>query len=392
MATPLNEKFCLKGGRKNFTVNFRVNSEDRAAYFGTKKLNEKIVADIRQRYIMGNQPKKYLWGQYGCGKTHTLFNIKYALEENPDSNSDPRYRVRCRLIDAEFKEKTNYNYLHLQMMEALTLEAVKEAVELYIATNAGPSLEDKLREYFGDSNTARAMRALVYSGDPVTLWKWLCGGQLSSAELNSYSLTKNMDTVSELYRVLIGIGRLFAEKETYYLFLFDEMEGLRNVRNRDSLESFHDAFRKLADDDNSVIGFIVSIHAMKEDDIPEFMYTEDIKTRLNLANIHQLEYYNDADDVKQFLKDLFKLVVDEEKKAAKEQAGVIPHGMQHYPLSEDALDELVHLATSAPTASLPRNFLSALNEAAVHAAGRDSHTIEAQDLESAELIFREPGM
>ena len=278
------------------------------------------------------------------------------------------------------------------MMEAFALEKVKEAVEEYLAKNAASNLDEKLREDFGDSNTARAMRALVYSGDPVTLWKWLCGGQLSSAELNSYSLTKNMDTVSELYRVLIGIGRLFADKGIHHLFLFDEMEGLRNIRNNDSRESFHDAFRKLSDDENSVIGFIVSIHAMREEDIPDFMYMEDIKTRLNQANIHQLEYYNDADDVRQFLMDLFELVVDKDKKAEKERNGLIPKGMEFYPLTDFALDELIHLATSAPTASLPRNFLSALNEAAVHAAQRDSHVIEPEDLESAQLIFREPGM
>lgn len=392
MATPLNEKFCLKGDRKNFTVNFRVNPEDRAAYFGTKKLNEKIIDDIRQRYMMGSQPKKFLWGQYGCGKTHTLFNIQYALEENQDESSELEYKVRCRLINAEFKQKTNYNYLHSQMMEALTLEAVKEVAELYLAKNAGSGLEQKLREDFGDSNTARAMRALVYSGDPVTLWKWLCGGNLSAAELNSYSLTKNMDTVEELYRVLNGIGGLFAEKYIYYLFLFDEMEGLQNISNNDSQESFHVAFRKLADDENSVVGFIVSIHAMREEDIPYFIYAEDIKTRLNQANIHQLDYYNSAEDVKQFLKDLFKLVVDEGKRAKKEQAGLIPGGMEYYPLSDHALEELVDLATGAPTASLPRNFISALNEAAVHAAGRDSCTIETEDLGSATLIFREPGM
>ena len=37
MVAPLNERFCLKGERKNFSINFRVNREDRAAYFGKTK-------------------------------------------------------------------------------------------------------------------------------------------------------------------------------------------------------------------------------------------------------------------------------------------------------------------------------------------------------------------
>lgn len=389
MAAPLNERFCLKGDRKNFTINFRTNHEDRAAYFGKKKINKEIIEDIRQRYMMGNQPKKYVYGQYGVGKTHTLYNIKYELEESPEAKEITEYQVKCCFIDAEFKEKTNYNYLHAQMMEAVTLEKIREVINEYLAKNAGPALEDKLREDFSDANIARAIRALGYAGEPITLWKWLCGGSLNAAELTSYNLTKNMDTISEMYRVLVGIMRLFVNKGIYYLFLLDEMEGLRNVHNRDCQESFHDAFRRLADDDNSVVGFIVSIYTMQEDEIPEFVFTEDIKTRLNRANIHPLEYLAHDDDVRQFLKDLFELVIDDDKKKEREKKNQIPQEMEYFPLTDAAMEELVHLAITAPTASLPRNFISAINEAAVHSMRRNSYVIDTEDLKPAHAIFTE---
>ena len=174
---------------------------------------------------MGSQPKKFIFGQYGVGKTHTLFNIKYELEESSKAKEITDYKVKCCFIDAEFKEKTNYNYLHAQMMEALTLEKIKDAIDEYLARNAGPDLEDKLRNDFGDANIARAIRALGYAGEPITLWKWLCDGTLKAAELTSYNLTKNMDTISEMYRVMVGITRLFVDRGVYYLFLLDEMEG-----------------------------------------------------------------------------------------------------------------------------------------------------------------------
>ena len=389
MAAPLNERFCLKNDRKNFTINFRLNQEDRAAYFGKTKINNKIIEGIHERYMMGNQPKKYLYGQYGVGKTHTLFNIKYQLEESPEARANKDYQVKCCFIDAEFKEKTNYNYLHAQMMEALTLEKIKETVQEYLANNAGPDMEEKLRNDFGDANIARAIRALGFAGEPITLWKWLCGGSLSAAELTSYNLTRNMNTVSEMYRVLVGIMRLLVNKGTYYLFLLDEMEGLRNIRNQDCRESFHDAFRKIADDDNDVVGFIVSIYTISEDDIPDFIYAQDIVTRLNKANIHPLEYLAHDDDVRQFLKDLFALVVDDEKRKAKEEQGQISSDLEYYPLTDEAMDEIVNLAISAPTASLPRNFISALNEGAVHAARRGSYVIDTDDLEPAQAIFTE---
>ena len=389
MAAPLNKRFCLKDKRRNFSINFRLNQEDRAAYFGRRRINDKIVDDIRQRYIMGSQPKKYLYGQYGIGKTHTLFNVKYKLEESTEAKEMTDYKVKCCLIDAEFKEKTNYNYLHAQIMEALTLENVKQVIDEYLARNAGPHLTKKLRDHFGHANVARAIQALGFAGEPITLWKWLCGGSLTSAQLTSYNLTKNMDTISEMYRVLVGIMRLFVNKNIYYLFLLDEMEGLANIRNQDCRESFHDAFRKLSDDDNEVVGFIISIFAMQEEDIPDFVFREDIKTRLNRANIHHLEYLAHDDDVRQFMKDLFKLVIDRAKRIQKEQQGHIPAGLDYYPLTNEAMDEIVNLAISAPTSSLPRNFISAINEAAVHAAQRNSYIIEPEDLEPAQSIFTE---
>ena len=391
MIGPLNEKFCLKHNRKNFNINFRFELEDRAAYFGRNKINEDIIRDIRVRYMMGYQPKKFLYGQYGIGKTHTLYNIKYQLEESLEAKENSDYEVKCCFIDAEFKEKTNYNYLHAQMMEALTLEKIKDIVQEYLSKNAGPNLEDKLRNEFGDANIARAIQALGYVGEPITLWKWLCGSSLTAAELTLYNLTKNMDTVSEMYRVLTGIMRQFVNKGVYYLFLLDEMEGLENIHNQDCRESYHDAFRRLADDDNDVIGFIVSIYAMREEDIPEFVFREAITTRLNRSNIHRLECLA-QDDVRQFLKDLFALVIDDDKKKEKEKQGLIPSGLEYYPLTDEAIDEFVNLAITAPTSSLPRNFISALNEGAVHAAGRDSNIIDRHDLEPAQAIFTEQGM
>jgi len=386
MTAPLNQRFCLKDQRRNFTINFRVNDADRAAYFGKSKINKEIIDDIRHRYMMGTQPKKYLYGQYGVGKTHTLFNIKYEIEESLNAKKITDYSVRCVFIDGEFKEKTKYNYLHAQMMEALTLEKVNEVIAEYLASNAGQTLEDKLRHDFGDANIARAIRALGYVGEPITLWKWLCGGSLTAAELNSYKLTKNMDTVSEMYRVLIGIMQLFVNKGIYYLFLLDEMEGLHNIRNLDCRESFHDAFRKLADDNNDVVGFILSIYAQQEEEIPEFIFLPDIITRLNKANIHELKYLG-RDEIRPFLSDLFELVIDDRKKEEKQKQGKIPEDLDYYPLTNEAMELIVHLAESVPTASLPRNFISTLNEAAVSAARRDSYVIDTEDLKRAEHIF-----
>ena len=389
MPTELNKRFCLKGDRKNFKVNFRTSVEDRAAYFGKKKLNEEIIQGIRDSYMMGGQPKKFLYGQYGAGKTHTLFNIKYQLQDIGEVYLSDNYKVQCFFIDAEFRKQTNYNYLHAQMMEALTLARVKNVISEYLAENAGSNLNEKLLQHFGDANIASAVRALSFAGEPISLWKWLCGGKLNVAELNSYNLTKNMDTVAELYRVLVGVMRLLVDRGSYYLFLLDEMEGLKNIGDRDCEESFHDAFRKLADDENDVVGFIMSFYATSEENFPHFICTEDIVSRLNKANIHDLSYLNNENDVRQFLKELFELIIDKSKQIEKEKRKEIPERLEYYPLTNQALDEFIYLATSAPTSSIPRNIISALNEGAVLAYRRNSHVIDIEDLTPAQSIFTE---
>ena len=73
----LADAFFLAHGRKNFQINVRASAEDRRAYFGPRRLNEDLIEDIKRQYAMGLPPKKILYGLWGAGKTHTLFNIKY---------------------------------------------------------------------------------------------------------------------------------------------------------------------------------------------------------------------------------------------------------------------------------------------------------------------------
>ena len=167
------------------------------------------------------------------------------------------------------------------------------------------------------------------------------------------------------------------------------MEGLHNIGDRDCRESFHEAFRKLADDENDVVGFIVSFFAIGEADFPEMICTEDIFSRLNQANIHELSYLTNESDVRQFLRELFELIIDKSKQNEKERRREIPERLEFYPLTNEALDEFIYLAISAPTSSIPRNVIAALNEGAVLAYRRNSHVIDIEDLTPARTIFAE---
>ena len=91
MDAPLNKRFCLQGERRNFAINFRLNHEDRAAYFGIRKINEEIIEGHTRAVHNGLSAQEISVWTIWCGKkTHTLFNIKYKLEEKSGGNGDHR--------------------------------------------------------------------------------------------------------------------------------------------------------------------------------------------------------------------------------------------------------------------------------------------------------------
>lgn len=388
MNKSLSEVFCLKEGRKNFQINVRSSAEDRSVYFGQNRLNEELTQDIRDRYAMGFPPKKFIYGLYGAGKTHTLYNMVYQLVESP-SASDFGYVVKCPIIEGEFRKKTGFDYLHGQIMEAIGLENIKSLVQRFLQNNATQNLSELLLSRFRYSNISKAIHNLGLGAQDVTIWKWLTGGKLGTGELTTLGLTKNIDTTEEMTTIIAEVGKMFNAEDTYYLFMLDELEGLKNVTDDDAQRSFHDAFRKLASDENDSVGFIVSIYAGQEDDIPDFIWESDITNRIGRDNIHDIRYLHEEGAVELFLSDLFQLTIDPDLKTQGESEGTIPPGLNWYPFIDAAKDQFVNDAISAVTASLPRNIIRAVNECALQALRRDSRVIEPQDLTPVSMIFRE---
>lgn len=382
------DSFCLKDGRKNFQINARAFPEDRKVYFGENKLNLSLAKDINERLTMGLPPKKFIYGLFGSGKTHTLYNLKDMLENKGDDDKKS-YTMKCPIIEGEFRKKTGYSYLHGQIMEAIGLDQIKDLVSRFLQKNATEDLAILLKKRFRNANISRAIHNIGLGAQDVTLWKWLTAGTLSSSELTALSLTKNVDTTEEMVTILTSIGEMFVEENVNFILMLDELEGLKNIIDDDAQRSYHDAFRKLAGDNNTSIGFIVSIYAGQESDIPDFIFEADIVSRIGRDNIHDMKYLHDQSQLESFIKDLFELLVDKEKMDKAVENGEIPKGLKWYPLADETLGNFIDLALSAPTASIPRNIIKAINESALLALRRESRVINPEDLLPAELIFKE---
>jgi hypothetical protein len=225
MSSPIAEAFCLKTGRRNFIVNVRASVEDRRVYFGRSHLNETLVQDLRQGYAM--------YGLYGSGKTHTLYNIQYHLQESDEAKTLP-YRVRSHIIDCEFRKKMDFTYIYAQMLDAIGLEAVRDEIRRFLQEHATEDIEQLLRSRFLDGRVAKVVHNLGLGGNAVTLWRRLSGGALSSADLSTLELTKNLTPVGNMVSTLVALCSMYRERGEHQLFLLDEMEGLQNVADQDA--------------------------------------------------------------------------------------------------------------------------------------------------------------
>ena len=72
-----------------------------------------------------------------------------------------------------------------------------------------------------------------------------------------------------MVNALAGLGRLAtASSDEKLIFLIDEAEQLRNIRDNDAVEAVHNYLRRLSEQQNSSVGFVISTHATILDDMP----------------------------------------------------------------------------------------------------------------------------
>lgn len=365
MAKEFAARFHLRHPTKGFNV-MPWDAEDAGVYFGERKLNEQLQRRVEAAYALGRPPKIYIQGRWGAGKTHHLYHLKYILESK---GLGGKKDFIVRFFQVECEDDTAFQYLHRKMLNSLGMEVVKKAVSDFLMEH-GTNRADEQKRLFDSQNLIVATQVLSI-GDEQLAWRWLSGGQLSSAELRSLNVTSNLEDTTELVDVQIRLGRLLQEQGRRIVFLIDEAESLKNVTKANAQRSWHDGLRNLADSSNNSIGYVMATFVDLNNPYPEFAAEEDIVRRLGQQNILTLEPYSDPNEVKAFIQDLLKARVD------PSSIETLPAGVkaETYPFTEDALDLFMHevLAGVSPT---PSKIIEAVSECALAAHLQDQDTIE----------------
>ncbi len=367
----LQTQFSLK--RPNFQINPKQSIEDARLFFGADR-NEEIIEKIKLGYMAGYVPRHYLFGDYGTGKTHLIYHIKHYFER-----LHSEIAVVPLVVSMEAESKTRYQALHRRLLDAITIDAIEHAYVNYSLElrQDGEDREERFKELFRSANVYNVMQLLATGpANKLVAWRWLTGERLSSSEQDQIGVTGSLVETGDLVDLLVTIGDLFKRVGTNLLFLVDESEVLHNVNNADAQNSWHDAFRRLADsNDNQSVGWILTFYTTMQDEVPRFMFEGDITTRLGNEGIVRLEALETV-QVRTFLTELLGEFVD--GKQGVERAASLGLDVQEdsYPFTADAFEAFVEHASAMQHNAIPRTILRALTSCALESLSRDSIVID----------------
>ena len=380
--------FCLKE-RESFTIDPKIYPSDARFYFGRSDIKTQLLGQINKSFIDPGIPKMILFGAYGSGKTQTLHHIDHLVANEPPRAL--RHKARTVHVVLEMGTKSTYQEWHLQLMEALSRDTVTEWVER--AFQKELDWDDFLKRTLNDPNLVQAVKNLRGGGEPpLTAWKWLSGQKLSASELQRLNLTRSLGDVGsgDMVNALTAIGRLATDSSGEKLiFLMDEGESFSYVRDRDAVESVHNYLRRLAEPQNSSLGFVISAFAHFGDNLPEIITRQDVKSRVSESNYIEIPPLPGVEDVRIFLEELLGELIDQDAAEVRIQEMGLKSTRKTYPFDAEAFDILCDYASQDPIKALPRNIIHAVNECAISAWDVDKHIVDTDIIhEVAPLIFR----
>lgn len=380
------EWFCLKD-RESFTIDPKINPRDARFYFGRAQLDERMKSQIKRAFIDPQVPKVMVWGPYGCGKTQTLYYLAYWMEHQPPQSC--KGKPHTVHLEIEVRSKSTADEWHLQNMEALGMTTVQDWLKELFSKSA--DFDAELATLTSDPNIVKAFSHLRGGGDlGFCAWRWLTGQKLSSKELQEIKVTRNLGTVGvgDLVAALQACGALAAAVDRRLLFFIDEMEELQNVRTGDAAESWHQYIRKLADNANSLVGFVIGFKADTRDDAPEMLVRGDVSSRISSNNYIELETLAAPANVQQFVKEMLQHLVEQTEAEKRIQADSLPSTVDTYPLTANAFELMCDYACQDVIKSTPRNIIRTINECAIASWDSQKKVIDEDIVnEIAPIIF-----
>lgn len=356
--------FCLRDGRDNFSIDPVM---DRNILFGKPEWEQQVDDRLRRSALLKTPIRLVWWGQYGIGKTHRLRHTEYLVK-------DRSYAYRpYYLIASDIQEKTGFERLHYELINALGRDEMRELVKQYfVKADRGevPSIGDIC------NGLADVRMALETFGGPsdrpvAAAWRFLCGRPLDKNELDVVGVGRaQLERAGDYAGVIQAVASII-EHETgqQLLYLIDECENLTRITNRTAEARWNESIRAILDIKNLSVVFTVG--AEKSENLPVLILRPDIVRRIQKDNYVQMEAFK-APETHQFIRDLLGQWVDPEKRANLEAqedfaAQVPDYDPELYPFTQGGYEMFCDGVVVDPRSAKPSEILAKLNNVAADA-------------------------
>lgn len=345
MANSLAEWFGLR--RPNFIIDPREDAEFYAPRTGLDI--PQLIEGLHVNLVTDRPPKRFFWGIYGGGKTHTLFHIISQLKVQIKIDIYPVY-VECPSVP---RKSTFIHLYHDGIMASMGQDFV---VGLFIKLVnklqvGGEQLISELKNILRDEDLARAVQPLIIadSAKKLSFWRYISGVSVPSRDLAELGQTQSLaDTIpSRLANILIIIGRVIKKMMNKTLVLaIDELDRLKSVADEYGISTYEEAFRRLVDENQRNMSILLGCSAANRRELPEPFAGGERSAVLSRIGNHNLIEIREvsANDVDKFIKAILNYIVDKEQ--AKQKINELKEDIDEtleidlFPFTNEAIEAL----------------------------------------------------
>ena len=356
--------FGLK--RANFILDPRDDSDFYAPRTGVDI--PELIEGIQVNLVTERPPKRFFWGIYGGGKTHTLFHISRQLETL--LNIIPVY-VECPSVP---RKSTFLHLYHDGIMASMGQDSVVEMFKELIASIGTVRFDEllaKLKEILGDEELSRAVSSLLGArpDKELTFWRYISGVSVPPRDLSELNLSQALvDTIpSRLANIVIIIGRIIQKtKGKTLVLILDELDRLQSVTDEYGISTYEEAFRRLVDENQRDVAIIMGCSAVNLRELPDLFGGEvgPVLSRIGSHNLIPISEIS-ADDVDDFIVKILDFIVD--KKNAKQRIEESKDStrenlkIEFFPFTQEAIEALKGTLRGTMT---PREITQRMSDAA----------------------------
>ena len=291
--------------------------KDASFYAPRSKINiPAIVEGLQVNLVTERPPKRFFWGVYGGGKTHTILHISNQLQSILDIY--PVY-IECPSVP---RKSTFLNLYHDGIMASLGQDYVVELFKNLIDSMGTVRFEElfsEVKNLLGDEELSRAVTSLLgaRSEKELAFWRYISGVSVSQRDLAELNQTQALvdSTPSRLATVLIIIGKVVKKIYNKTLTLIiDEIDRLKVISDEYGISTYEEAFRRLVDDNQKDVAILMSCSAVNFRELPEIFGGGEfgpILSRIGTQNLLEIPEIS-PEDVDVFINAIIRHTVSKE--------------------------------------------------------------------------------